>query len=66
MPDVLYVVPVRGNAGFLGHQIDGVLGTDFLRRYVVEFDYGAGRVTLTPPGSTQRPSWAPEGGTTCA
>jgi len=52
-PAVLYVVPVRANASLLGHQIDGVLGTDFLRRYVVEFDYGAGRVTVRPAGSTQ-------------
>jgi predicted aspartyl protease len=54
VPDVLYVVPVRGNAGFLGHQVDGVLGTDFLRRYVVEFDYAASRVTVRPPGPASR------------
>jgi len=46
VPDKLFVVPVRGNAGALGHAVDGVLGTDFLRRYVVEFDYPAGRVRL--------------------
>jgi len=57
-PAILYVVPVRGNASFLGHQIDGVLGTDFLRRYVVEFDYGAGRVTVRPPGSVAASSSA--------
>ena len=45
-PDVLYVIPVRGNAAQLGHQVDGVLGTDFLRRYVVELDYAGGQVTL--------------------
>jgi hypothetical protein len=53
-PDPLYVVPVRANADLLGHQIDGVLGTDFLRRSVVEFDYAAGRVTLHQPGFVYR------------
>jgi hypothetical protein len=48
-PDRLFVVPVRANAGALGHHIDGVLGTDFLRRFVVEFDYPAGRVRLHAP-----------------
>jgi hypothetical protein len=48
-PSSLYVVPVQGNAAYLGHQIDGVLGTDFLRRYVVRFDYAAGTVSVSPP-----------------
>jgi predicted aspartyl protease len=49
-PPFFYVMPVREAASVLGHAIDGVLGTDVLRGYVVEFDYGASRVTLTPPG----------------
>lgn len=53
-PEPLYVVPVRANANLLGHQIDGVLGTDFLGRSVVEFDYAAGRVTLHQPGFVYR------------
>jgi predicted aspartyl protease len=52
----LYVVPVRGNAQALGHQIDGVIGTDFLQRYLVEFNYSAGTVSLTPPPFAGRPS----------
>ena len=45
-PPQLYVISVQGNAGWLGHQIDGVLGTDVLSRYVVTFDYPAGRVSV--------------------
>jgi len=47
-PSPLYVISVRGNSGFLGHHIDGVLGVDFLRRHIVEFDYRHGRVSLRP------------------
>ena len=50
-PVPLYVVSVGANAGFRGQQIDGVLGTDFLRRFVVEFDYAANRVLLHQPGA---------------
>ena len=46
-PPQLYVISVQGNAGWLGHQIDGVLGTDVLSRYQVTFDYAAGRVSVT-------------------
>jgi predicted aspartyl protease len=49
-PPFFYVMPVRDAGAVLGHAIDGVLGTDLLRSYVVEFDYAASRVTLTPPG----------------
>jgi predicted aspartyl protease len=52
----LYVVPVRGNAQALGHQIDGVIGTDFLQRYLVEFNYAAGTLSLTPPPFAGKPS----------
>ena len=48
-PPFLYVMPVQAASGVLGHAIDGVLGTDVLRDYIVEFDYGASRVTLTAP-----------------
>jgi len=54
-PLKLFVVPVRDSAGALGHQVDGVLGTDFLSQFVVEFDYPANRVRLHPPwGFTYR------------
>jgi predicted aspartyl protease len=48
-PARLYVIPVAGDAGVLGHRIDGVLGTDFLRRRVVEIDYPRSRVVLHDP-----------------
>jgi len=44
-PARMYVVGVSANQELLGHRIDGVLGTDFLMRYVMEFDYRAGAVT---------------------
>jgi predicted aspartyl protease len=53
-PPRLYVVPVQANAHPLGHAVDGVLGTDVLRGYVVEFDYAASRVTLSAPRGGRR------------
>jgi hypothetical protein len=50
-PSLLHVVPVRAAEDLIGHRIDGVLGTDFLSRHVVEFDYGRGRVVLHAPGA---------------
>jgi hypothetical protein len=34
----------------LTKRIDGVVGNDFLRRFVVTIDYRRGRVTFSPPG----------------
>ena len=48
-PATLYVVAVQNNAAYLGHAIDGVLGTDFLSRHIVLLDYGAGRASVLPP-----------------
>jgi Aspartyl protease len=50
-PGPLYVVPVRAAETPMDHRIDGVLGTDFLRKFVVEFDYPGSRVGLHPAGS---------------
>lgn len=50
-PASLYVVPVRAMAGFLRHPIDGVLGVDFMRRHVVEFDYANGAVIVHEPAT---------------
>jgi len=49
-PSPAYVVSVGASGGFK-RQIDGVLGTDFLRRFVVEFNYDLGRVVLHPAGA---------------
>ena len=54
-PSPLYVVAVQNNATYLGHAIDGVLGTDFLSRYIVEFDYGAGHVSVLSAPRTDPP-----------
>jgi len=45
-PHRMFVVPVADAAQAFGHAIDGVIGTDFLGQYVVEFDYRAGRLVL--------------------
>lgn len=50
-PARMYVVPVSANEKLLGHQIDGVLGTDFLMRHVCEFDYKRGTVTAHDAGT---------------
>ncbi|MEZ5319435.1 MAG: pepsin/retropepsin-like aspartic protease family protein [Vicinamibacterales bacterium] len=47
-PSPLYVLGVRDAEAYLGHRIDGVLGTDFLRHHVVTFDYARRRVELAP------------------
>jgi predicted aspartyl protease len=48
-PEPLYLVGVRDAEAALGHQIDGVLGHDFLEQFIVEFDYPRGAVRLHPP-----------------
>jgi Aspartyl protease len=53
-PPQLFVVAVRANAGYLGHAVDGVLGTDFLSRHVVQFRYAESRVTLQPSSAPQK------------
>jgi hypothetical protein len=50
-PRMLYVLPTRAAEGPMGHRIDGILGTDFLRRFVVEIDYGRSRVLLHAAGA---------------
>jgi predicted aspartyl protease len=57
-PATLYVVAVQNNAAYLGHAIDGVLGTDFLSRHIVSLDYSAGRVSVLPPAQTDPPGSA--------
>jgi hypothetical protein len=49
IPPTMFVVPVRGLSGVLKHQVDGVLGVDFMRRHVVEFNYAAGAVVFHDP-----------------
>ena len=48
-PATLFVVPVREMSGAFTHRIDGVLGVDFMRRHIVEFNYAAGTVVFHNP-----------------
>ena len=59
VPSPLYVVPVRSGQDFLKHRIDGVLGTDFLSRHIVDFDYARRRVVLHAPGAFTRDTLPP-------
>jgi len=45
-PRRVFVVPVADAAQAFRHAVDGVIGTDFLGQYVVEFDYRGGRLVL--------------------
>jgi len=44
-------VPLDSLAPALGRAIDGIIGYDFIKRFVVEVDYGAGRMNLHGPSS---------------
>lgn len=44
------VLPVSGSiARYEGRRVDGLLGYDFFKRFVVEIDYAAGRINLHEP-----------------
>ncbi|HYK50499.1 MAG TPA: aspartyl protease family protein [Terriglobales bacterium] len=44
------VVSMDGLESAIGHRIDGILGAEIFRRYVVEIDYANSRITLFDPG----------------
>src|SRR5258708_12765152 len=44
-------VPLDSLAPALGRAIGGIIGYDFIKRFVVEVDYGAGRMNLHGPSS---------------
>jgi hypothetical protein len=48
-------IPLDALEGPLGHAIDGVLGYDFLSRFVVELDYAKNTLTLYDPATGHRP-----------
>jgi len=58
-PEPLYLVGVRDAEQALGHRIDGVLGHDFLQRFIAEFDYPGGAVRLHPPGAVLEGNGSP-------
>jgi len=48
-PDQVGVTSFAWVEKFLGHPMDGILGGDFIRRYVVEIDYAGKALTLYEP-----------------
>jgi hypothetical protein len=50
-PDQVGVTSFAQAEKFLGHPMDGVLGVDFISRYVVEVDYAGKTLTLYEPKS---------------
>ena len=48
-PDQVGVTSLASAEKFLGHPMDGILGGDFIRRYVVEIDYAGKALTLYEP-----------------
>jgi hypothetical protein len=52
---VVTAIPLDGLEGPLGHPIDGVLGYDFISRFVVEIDYARARLTLRDPAAFTGP-----------
>lgn len=48
-------MPLGGLSRRLGWHLDGVLGADLFRRWVVEIDYAAGEIALHDPDSFQPP-----------
>ncbi len=52
-PQVVTAVPLDPMEPLFGHPIDGVLGYDFLSRFVVEVDYEKKTLTLTDPAGYQ-------------
>lgn len=48
-PDQVGVTSLALGEKFLGHAVDGILGNDFIRRYVIEVDYVNQVLTLHDP-----------------
>ena len=48
---LVLALPLAGLAARLGHPFDGILGADFIRRFVVEIDYVGRTVTLHDPAA---------------
>lgn len=48
-------MPLGSLSRRLGWRLDGVLGADLFRRYVVEIDYAGGEITLHEPASFEPP-----------
>jgi len=56
---IVTAVPLDALEEPLGHRIDGILGYDFLSRFVVEIDYPKATLTLYDRAAGHRPSGQP-------
>ena len=56
---IVTAVPLDALEGPLGHRIDGILGYDFLSRFVVEIDYPKSKLTLYDRAAGHHPSGQP-------
>jgi len=56
---IVTAVPLDALEGPLGHRIDGILGYDFLSRFVVELDYPKARLTLYDRAVGHQPGGQP-------
>jgi PDZ domain/Aspartyl protease len=48
---VVLAIPLSRLAAWLGHDFDGILGADFIQRFVVEIDYAKTVLTLHDPST---------------
>lgn len=48
-PQTVAVVPLGDLESLFGHRIDGIIGADLFKRYVVTIDYAAQRIMLNDP-----------------
>jgi hypothetical protein len=62
-PDQVGVTSLALAEKLIGHQVDGILGADFIGRYVVEIDYESKTLTLHEP-KAYRPGQADAAGDT--
>jgi len=56
---IVTAVPLDALEGPLGHRIDGILGYDFLSRFVIEIDYPKATLTLYDRAAGHHPSGQP-------
>ena len=51
-----YVTDLSGVSGALGRKLDGIIGYDFLRDFVVTVDYAQQRLVIADPGTFKAPA----------
>jgi predicted aspartyl protease len=43
--------------GMSGPKVDGIVGMDFIKHWIIAIDFDAGRVDVLSPGTERRPEW---------